>query len=122
MVTGVQTCALPISFSNFQIQVVFPQFEMKVAERIARQIGSDFGAAMKSAIVDAKIGRSINKDGKVGLSEASKVKGIQMTNALYVMHALNFAGDAGKFGFAWKNTKFSVLENSALDKALKNLS
>jgi len=104
-----------------QILVVFPQFNPEQAIKVAKQIGSDFGAAIKHAQVDAKIGKSINSDGKVGLSEAAKVKGVQLTDALYVMHALNFAGDAGKYGFSWKHTKFSILPGSGLDKAIQNL-
>lgn len=104
-----------------QISVVFPDLSQEQAVKIAKQIGSDFGAAIKHAQVDAKVGKSINKDGKVTLSEAAKVKGVIITDALHVMHALNFAADAGKYGFSWKHTKFAVLADSGLHKAIKNL-
>lgn len=105
-----------------QIQIVFNgRVSEEEAITIAKQVGCDFGAALSGAHVDAKIGRSINKDGKVNLSEACKVKGIHLTNALSVMHALNFAADAGKYGFSWKKTQFVVLPDTGLDKALKAL-
>ena len=104
-----------------QIQVVFPDVSVKDAEKIARQIASDFGAAIKHSVVDAKIGKSINGDGKVSISEACKAKGVTVTNALRVMHTLNFVADAGKFGLSWKFSKFIPIADGDLQKALNDL-
>ena len=82
--------------------------ESAQAEKLARQIGSDFGAAMRSAIADCKVGKSISKDGKVTLSDAAKVKGVTATNALVAMRALDFASQSGKFGFSWRATKWET--------------
>src|SRR6267142_1566138 len=80
-----------------QSQVIF-KIDQKQAEKLARQVAADFGAAMKNIVAEAKIGKSINKDGQVTLSEASKVKGITCTNALFAMQTLSWCSDAGKHG------------------------
>lgn len=63
----------------------------KQAEKIARQVGSDFGAAMASCQATASISRKLGKDGGVTLKDAAKVKLNAITNALFVMRALDYA-------------------------------
>lgn len=72
--------------------------EVSVAERIARQFGSDFGAAMATVVASGKVGKSINGDGKITLSEATKAK-TTVTDAILIARAVAFANEAGKFGF-----------------------
>jgi len=85
------------------------------ADKLARAIARDFGAAMKDAQVDAKIGKSINKDGQVTLAEASKLKGITITQSLFAMRALQWAADCGKYGFSWKFTDWKLLDGNFKD-------
>lgn len=88
-------------------QVVFKLDEAQ-ADKLARAIARDFGAAMTNAPVDAKVGKAVNKDGQVTLSEAAKLKNITITNPLFALRALQYAADAGKFGFSWKLTEWSA--------------
>jgi len=78
------------------------------AEKLAREIASDFGAAMASAPVDTKISRSINKDGQCTLAEAAKVKYVTVTPALFAMRAIAHANECGKFGFVRNESKWTV--------------
>lgn len=82
------------------------------AEKLARQIASDFGAVMASAPVETRLGKQ-NKDGKITLSEAAKVKGVTITNALFAMKALRFAGDAGVNGFSFGQTAWKPVKSLA---------
>jgi len=79
----------------------------KVSEKIARQAGSDFGAAMRTAIVEAKISRP-TKDAKVTLREGSSLKGISLTNPLSLMRALQWIGEAGKNGVSYGFTNWKL--------------
>lgn len=89
------------------------------AEKLARQIGSDFGAVMRTQVVDARIGKAMSKDGKVTLSEASKAKGVACTNALSAMRAMSYANDCGKYGFSRGDTDWSV--SGTLKEYLENI-
>lgn len=91
----------------------------KAAEKLARQIGSDFGAAMRGTIASTKLGKAITKDGKVTLSEAAKQKGVTLTNALSALRALDYANGAVKMGFNRNQTKWSV--NKELGEYLETL-
>lgn len=77
------------------------------AEKLARQIASDVGAAMASAQVNVKTGKSINKDGYISISEASKVKATKCTHAIYALRAMAYANECGKYGFVWAKCNFS---------------
>lgn len=90
-------------------QVVF-KLPSDKAEKLARQVGSDFGAAIAGAVVDAKIGKSITKDGKTTLAEAAKVKGVTMTNALFALRSLGFAAELGKYEFSWKLSTLVIVD------------
>lgn len=79
--------------------------EASKAEKVARQIGSDYGAEMRFAEVTTKIGKS-TKDGKVTLSEAGKVKGASLTYPLLAMRALQWIAEAGKNGVSWGETQW----------------
>lgn len=79
------------------------------AHKLALQIGSDFGALMKDAIVAAKVSKSINKDGKVTLSEAAKVKGVTTTNALTALRVMQFMNEAGKFHISSGDTVWAIV-------------
>jgi hypothetical protein len=106
----------PLMKSVFeQSQVIF-KLTPEQAEKLARQVAADFGAGMKNVQAEAKIGKSINKDGQVTLSDASKVKGITCTNALFAMQSLAWCMEAGKHGFQWSGTQWALSVNS--DKSL----
>ena len=92
-------------FNDAQIVFKLPSDK---AEKLARQCGSDFGAAMRNAEVSAKVGKAVSKDGKFTLSEAAKVKGVTGTNSLHAMRAINYAAECGKYGFNWRATSFEV--------------
>ncbi len=99
-------------------QTVFG-LSLKPAEKLARQIASDVGAIMASASVSIKLGK-INKDGKLTIAEASKLKGVTMTNALGALKALHFAAEAGTNGFSFTGTKWKPV--AWLQKYLADLS
>jgi hypothetical protein len=82
------------------------------AESLARDIASDLGNIFASATVKVKVG-SVNKDGKLTLSEASKVKGMTCTLPISALKALDFANQAGKNGFVRNNTQWQVGETLA---------
>lgn len=69
------------------------------AEKIGKQIASDFGAAMRQDGIDPKgtISRKLAKDGMVTLREASKVK-TRETPALSLMRAMSYMNEASDFG------------------------
>ena len=79
------------------------------AERIARQIGSDYGAAEQRGIVTGKLGKA-NKDNLVTVATSSKVKGVHLTPALTVLYAIQFANEAGKYGFVAGTTEWKCNE------------
>lgn len=79
------------------------------ADKLARQIGSDFGAMMRDAKVDAKVSKSVSKDGKVTLSEAAKVKGVTTTNALTALRVMQFQNEAAKYHISPGNTTWAIV-------------
>lgn len=93
-------------------QAIFGLTE-KAAEKLARQIGSDFGAAMRGTIATAKIGKALSKDGKITLAEAAKAKGVTATNALMALRAMDYANGAIKFGFNRNETKWQSVKELA---------
>lgn len=68
------------------------------AVKIAKAIGRDWGAAMASSDLKVKIGKA-NKDAKVTLSEAAKMKGVPLTNGIFILRAMQFANEAPNHGF-----------------------
>ena len=89
------------------------RFSPEVAEKVARQFGSDFGAYMRDSVVETKIGKSINKDGKLTLAEASKVKGCTATNAILIARAIDYCNNALKFGVSVRETKWTLAQELA---------
>jgi hypothetical protein len=85
----------------------------ETAEKIARQFGSDFGAYMREAIVEAKIGKSMSRDGKLTLAETSKVKGCTATPAISIARAIDYCNNALKFGVSVKNTHWKLAQELA---------
>ncbi len=102
----------PLMQESFKAAKTVFGFDDKQAEKLARQIGSDFGAAMRDTQATSKIGKSINGDGKVSLSEAAKCK-TTCTDALLCMRAMQFAAEAGKFGFSYGKTEWTPTEEFA---------
>lgn len=88
-------------------QTVF-KLTSEQAEKLARQIASDFGAAIRNAPVTVGV-RATGKDNKLTLGEACKVKGVTGTNALHCLRALHYAAEAGKFGFSYANTGWKTV-------------
>lgn len=89
------------------LQAVFDLSEEQ-ADKIARQIGSEIGALMANQSVTIKLG-SVNKDGKLTIAEAAKIKNVTMTNTLFTLKALQFANEALKNGFNRKETKWVAI-------------
>lgn len=88
------------------------KLEQPKAEKLARQIASDLGAIMASAPVGVKLGKP-NKDNKITISEAAKIKGVTMTWTLFALKALQYAGEAGKHGFSFGQTQWKPTEKFA---------
>ncbi len=100
----------PLMYETFKAAKTVFGFDDEAAEKLARQTGSDFGAAMRDTIATSKIGKALSKDGKVTLSEAAKCK-TTVTNALVCMRALQFASEAGKYGFSYGKTEWTPTED-----------
>lgn len=79
------------------------------AEKIARQAGSDAGAVFRNAPAAIKVSKA-NGDGKATISDASKVKGVTLTNPLSIVRAIQWIGEAGKNGVAYGFTKWRLSE------------
>lgn len=73
------------------------------AEKLARKIATDLGAIMASQPVEVKLGK-MNKDGKLTISEASKLKGFTVTLPIFALKGLHYAAEAGKNGFSFADT------------------
>ena len=80
------------------------EIEPLKAERIARQAGSDAGAALAATHASFKVSKPTGKDMLTTIKDASKAEGVRMTNALSVVHALQWIGDAGKHGIRYQQT------------------
>lgn len=81
--------------------------EPKRAERIARQAGSDAGAVFRNAAAEISVSKS-TKDGKVTIGDASKVKGVTITNALAIVRAIQWIDEAGKNFVNYGHTKWKL--------------
>lgn len=77
------------------------------AEKIAKQAGSDAGAAFRNVSATMKIGKA-GENGKVTIADASKAKGVTMTNPLAIVRAIQWAGDAGKNECSFGKTKWAL--------------
>ena len=81
------------------------EVEPKKAEKIAKQAGSDAGAVFRNAIAEIRISKT-SKDGKATIADASKVKGVTMTNPLAIVRAIQWLDDAGKNFVSYGKTKW----------------
>ena len=82
------------------------------AEKLAHAIAREIGDIMAHRPVEVKLGK-VNKDGKLTIAEACKVKGVTMTYPIFALKALFYANEAGKNGFMrnftdWKPVKSLV--------------
>lgn len=84
--------------------------ESKRAERISRQAGSDAGAVFRNSAAEITVSKS-TKDGKVTIGDASKVKGVTVTNALAVVRAIQWIDEAGKNFVNYGHTKWKLSVN-----------
>jgi hypothetical protein len=84
-------------------------FSKKAAERFARDAATTHGAAMAEGKVESKVSKA-STDGKVTLSEASKVKGVTSKPCLALMHTIQWVGEAGKHGISYGNTQWQLNE------------
>lgn len=85
--------------------------EPKKAEKIARQFGSDFGAAMRNAPATAKVGK-VDAKGRVTLADAGKLKGVIVTKPMSIKHALQWIDECDKHEISLGHTKWKL--NSVL--------
>lgn len=82
----------------------------KKAEKIARQIGSDFGALMKNSVAEISVGKA-TKDGKASIGETvSKLKGVTVTHPLAIVRAIQWLKDAGKNYVSYGHTQWQLVE------------
>lgn len=92
-------------------QIVF-NISAQASEKLARQVASDIGASMANQPVSIKLGK-VNDNGQLTISEACKVKGVIMTNAIYALRAIKYADEAGKNGFSFGGTKWEPVKDLA---------
>lgn len=85
-------------------QTVFKVDSAK-AEKLARVVANDVGAAMASCPVDVRLGK-LNKDGRLTIAEVAKMKGIVITKSIGVLRALRYTAEAGQYGFSFANTEW----------------
>lgn len=84
-------------------------FEPKVAEQLARNIASDFGAEMAHAKVEAKVGK-INSEQRVTLAEAAKMKNVMATAPIRILRAMQYINDAAKNGINKGDTNWVLAD------------
>lgn len=77
------------------------------AERFARQAGADAGLVLNSTKATITVGKG-NKDNKGTIKDASSAKNVTLTNALNLVHTLQWLGDAGKHGLSYGHTKWQL--------------
>lgn len=94
---------------TFQDSQIIFGLSPAVADILAREIASEFGKLMAGQKVDIKFGK-VNKDNKVTISEACKLKGFTLTPQMHTLVALNYAGQAGKNGFSFGKTQWVPIE------------
>lgn len=86
------------------------KLDNKQAESLARKIASDVGAAMAHASIEVKVGKT-NKDGKLTLSEASKIKNLAQTYPILALRAMRYANEAMQHGFNRASTQWQASSN-----------
>lgn len=87
-------------------QTIF-QLSPQTSEKLAKAVARELGAILANQPVEVKLGKT-NKDGKLTISEACKVKNVTMTYPIFALKALNYANEAGKNGFIRNSTSWVV--------------
>lgn len=77
------------------------------ADKFARQAAADAGDVLRNASASFKVGKA-NKDGKASITDASKMKGVHLTNALNIVRAIQWAEEAGKNGVSYGFTEWKL--------------
>lgn len=98
----------------------------KVAKRIADDFGSELGAHMKRAEVDVSLGKINAKNNTISIKEASKLKGIVVTNTILAVRACTWVAEAFQNGIDFQETQWKpkqVLQEyfDTLEKELPEL-
>lgn len=96
-------------YGDFQKLFGLPPWQ---AEKIARQVGSDFGEMMKNQSVAISVSAATGKnhDGKITIGEKVKnLKGVTLTNTLLLVRAVQWIGEAGKNGLSYGFTKWELV-------------
>ena len=70
---------------------------------LVRAMASDAGNALKHGQSTLKVGKSTAKTGLASISEATKVKGYEVTPSLQIVHALDWMSTAGSHGVLYKH-------------------
>ena len=112
------TTATKVSFGNGRYSAVMEELykdtqrlfgiAAPVAEKIARQFGSDFGAAMANQPVSIKYGKKLSDDGKLTLAESCRAKGITATNSIMIGRACAWANECRQFGISYSDTEWKL--------------
>lgn len=84
----------------------------EAAEKAARELGRDLGRYFAGQSVAVKYGRA-NKDGKLNLAEAAKLKGVTMTHAITLAAMVAGVNDLNKSFKACRVEEF-VIRNEAI--------
>lgn len=79
------------------------------ADKFAIHAAQDAATALHSVSANFKIGKA-NDDGKATITDAAKQKGITLTNALHMVRAMQWIGEAGKNNISYGNTKWKLSE------------
>jgi len=96
-------------------------FTSAQAEKFAHQAGSDAGAVFKKSIATIRIGKA-NSDGKATIADASKVKGVTLTNALHIVRAIQWIDEAEKNSVSYGFTQWTLsIMNENMAKYLASL-
>lgn len=78
----------------------------KAAEKLARSMATEIGGYMANQAAVVKVGKTLSKSARVTISEASKLKGVMLTNNLAILRALDYIATAGKFSILWSATNW----------------
>ena len=80
----------------------------QVAEKFARQVATELGAAMANEAVKIKLGK-VTSGGKISITETSQLKGIIVTNTILAYKGLLWSAEAGKNGISHGDTSWEVI-------------
>lgn len=90
------------------------KIDSSIAEKVAIQYGSDFGAYMRQSELKATFGK-LSTNGKLTLGESvAKVKGCTITNSISVARAVDFVNRAAGFEISKLETQWKFSETLRL--------